>query len=500
MINNFTIAHRHRGYDRYTVFSYFGCVMSFVFLFPLVGCSDYTLQESEKYPSGANPIIEVSPKTLYFDIDEPGTTEIQNFQISNVGDSILEISEMAIVGDEPFSITNVSGLQYLEPFQEIDVAVTYAPNEVGKVHSGAVLVFSNDPYESGVEVTLGGMVKQPLLTAEPYILDLGITPIDEELTGVFTLKSVGDTPVTITSIDMSGGLFSFDESFSLPRTMAPGEEYNLEVSFASSAGGLFSEDITFDTKEPAFDVTTKIIAEAQEGLPIAVCDVDPPDIQPNGGSATWYGSDSYDEEGFSILYHTWTLISKPGGSTATIPSGGANRPNFMPDLAGEYTAELIVTNELGIVSAPCTTTLEAIPGQDLWVQMYWSNPGDDMDLHLLRGNGTLNSPDDCYYGNCQGGILDWGIPNDPSDNPSLDLDDINGTGPENINISNPEAGNFTVVVHDYPGNSFTPGNQVTVVIYAGGSMVWSATKTISGEDTETPFARIAWPSGTVTGL
>ena len=174
MINNFTIAHRHRGYDRYTVFSYFGCVMSFVFLFPLVGCSDYTLQESEKYPSGANPIIEVSPKTLYFDIDEPGTTEIQNFQISNVGDSILEISEMAIVGDEPFSITNVSGLQYLEPFQEIDVAVTYAPNEVGKVHSGAVLVFSNDPYESGVEVTLGGMVKQPLLTAEPYILDLGI--------------------------------------------------------------------------------------------------------------------------------------------------------------------------------------------------------------------------------------------------------------------------------------------------------------------------------------
>jgi hypothetical protein len=474
--------------------------MSFVFLFSLAGCSDYTLQEAEKYPSGATPIIEVSPKTLYFDIEEQGVPEVQNVQISNVGDSVLEISEMALVGDDPFSIINLSGLQYLEPLQEIDIAVTYAPNEVGKEHNGAVLIFSNDPYESGVEVTLGGMVKQPLLTVEPYILDLGMTPIYEELTGIFVLRSVGDTPVTINSINISGGLFSYDEDFYLPRTMNPGEEYSLEVSFSSSNGGLFSEDMIVDTEEPAFDVTTKIIAQAQEGTPIAVCSVDPPDIQPNGGSATWYGSDSYDDEGFSIVNHTWTLISKPGGSTTNMPSGGADRSNFMPDLAGEYTAQLIVTNELGIQSAPCTTMLEAVPGQDLWVQMYWSNPGDDMDLHLIRANGTLNSNDDCYYGNCQGGILDWGIPNDPSDNPSLDLDDINGTGPENINISNPETGSFKIVVHDYPGSNFTPGNQVTVVIYAGGSMVWSDTKTISGEGSATPFAEVAWPSGTVSGL
>jgi hypothetical protein len=327
-----------------------------------------------------------------------------------------------------------------------------------------------------------------------------MTPIYEELTGIFVLRSVGDTPVTINSINISGGLFSYDEDFYLPRTMNPGEEYSLEVSFSSSNGGLFSEDMIVDTEEPAFDVTTKIIAQAQEGTPIAVCSVDPPDIQPNGGSATWYGSDSYDDEGFSIVNHTWTLISKPGGSTTNMPSGGADRSNFMPDLAGEYTAQLIVTNELGIQSAPCTTMLEAVPGQDLWVQMYWSNPGDDMDLHLIRANGTLNSNDDCYYGNCQGGILDWGIPNDPSDNPSLDLDDINGTGPENINISNPETGSFKIVVHDYPGSNFTPGNQVTVVIYAGGSMVWSDTKTISGEGSATPFAEVAWPSGTVSGL
>jgi hypothetical protein len=465
-----------------------------------MACSDYTLQEAEKYPVGAVPIIDVTPKTLYFELAEQGTQEIQTFQISNEGDAVLEISEMALVGDDPFSITNISGLQHLEPEQEIDVAVTYSPNEVGKEHSGAVLVFSNDPNETGVEVTLGGTVKQPLLAVEPYILDMGITPIYEELTDVFVLKSVGDAPVTITSIYSSGLLFTYDENFYLPRTMNPGEEYDITVAFSSSSGGLFSEDIVFETAEPAFDITTKIIAQAQEGIPIAVCSVDPPDIQPNAGSATWYGSDSYDDEGFAIVNHTWTLIGKPGGSTASMPTGGADRTNFMPDLAGEYTAQLVVTNELGIQSEPCITTLEAIPGQDLWVQMYWTYAGDDMDLHLLRPGGVINTNDDCYYGNCQGGVLDWGTPNDPSDNPSLDLDDISGTGPENINISNPETGSFKVVVHDYPGSSYTSGNPVTVVIYVGGSMVWSDTRSIAGEDSFTPFAEIAWPSGTVTGL
>ena len=78
-------------------------------------------------------------------------------------------------------------------------------------------------------------------------------------------------------------------------------------------------------------------------------------------------------------------MSKPAGSQASMPFGSsANRSNFVADLAGDYVGQLIVTNEFGIESAPCQTTLVAVPGQDLWVQMSWTESGDDMDLTHLQ--------------------------------------------------------------------------------------------------------------------
>ena len=73
-----------------------------------------------------------------------------------------------------------------------------------------------------------------------------------------------------------------------------------------------------------------------------------------------------------------------------------------------------------------------------------------MDLHLLHPSATTwVSGLDCYYGNCTSIVLEWDTPG-PADNPRLDLDDVEGHGPENINIDDPVTGHeYLVGVHYY---------------------------------------------------
>jgi hypothetical protein len=232
-------------------------------------------------------------------------------------------------------------------------------------------------------------------------------------------------------------------------------------------------------------------------MPIAVCDVSPNPVEPPFETATWDGTASYDPEGHDIVDYSWALISAPSGSSVRMPTGtGPTRGGFEPDLAGDYIGQLVVTTDDGRSSPPCQVTLESIPAEDLWVEMFWTYSGDDMDLHLLAPGGSLDdSSTDCYFATCTRG-LSWGAAG-TADDPYLDLDDITRTGPENINIAAPQAGVYTVYVHDYPGSRYEGANDVTVRIYINGSKLYDETKSISGEDDYTPFADIDWATGRV---
>ena len=255
--------------------------------------------------------------------------------------------------------------------------------------------------------------------------------------------------------------------------------------------------VTNSAGVPSIPCTTTL--NVSPNRPVAECDVAPNPVRPLLDSADWIGEDSYDPDGLGLTYD-WSLIDQPPGSTATMPFGDANRLGFVPDLAGDYVGRLVVTSAAGVPSEPCIARLNAVPSENLWVEMFWTHSGDDMDLHLLAPGGTLRSDRDCYYSNCAYSSLDWGTVGDSSDDPALDLDDISGTGPENINIEAPEDGVFTVVVHDYPGSVYSGGNPVTVNIYLDGILEWTDTRSIDVEDSYTNFAEINTITGTVTGL
>lgn len=233
--------------------------------------------------------------------------------------------------------------------------------------------------------------------------------------------------------------------------------------------------------------------------PVALCSVDLAVGTRHAETPTWRGDASFDPSGGVISTYRWTLTDQPEGSVAELPDGAANLEDFVWDLAGTYVAELVVANEEGEESAPCSATFMAVPADDLWVEMFWTHDSDDMDLHVVAPGGSPDSfTSDCYFANCTGAGLDWGIRGESVDNPSLDLDDIPGTGPENTRIGTPADGTYTVVVHDYPTSVYSGLNTVTVNIYVGGALAWTDTRDIDGEDEYEDFATVSFPDGTVT--
>lgn len=186
--------------------------------------------------------------------------------------------------------------------------------------------------------------------------------------------------------------------------------------------------------------------------------------------ATMDGSESVDNDGVSKddLRYLWGFKTTPGGISLDIlddanragnpinndPSNRISRAAFQAKMKGVYTIRLIVINNKGISSVPAECIVEAVSDDDLAVKLLWDNKNADMDIHLIRPDGTYGDPTgDCYYWNCSpqysGERPDWGVVGETKDDPYLDLDNTTGMGPETLYVNKPANGTYKVTVHAY---------------------------------------------------
>ncbi|MSP56659.1 MAG: choice-of-anchor D domain-containing protein [Myxococcales bacterium] len=471
--------------------------------FPLLlaaGCGIDNGLNAKQDPDANQPVIDVSPESLSFADVEMGASATQLFTVTSVGTIDLDVTDIRLETQTAFSWASLDGkLPGALPVGEsADVTITYVRES--EVDFDTAWVDSNDAGNPSVSVLLYGGDVSPALELQPSSWDAGAIAAGDVVTGSINMVSTGGSPVVINDLSIVGDAeFTITSNDPLPITLAPGEESTVELAFSPSDIGTFSADLKVDADSPIGTLTAPLNGEGAGG-PIAVCSAIPSSVDAITGTTVFTGDASYDTGGRSLVSYIWTLISVPSGSVATLARGsGANR-DFTPDLAGTYTAQLVVTNDLGDSSEPCEASVDSVPTQDFWIEMYWTHSGDDMDLHLLRPAGTKETNGDCYYANCTGRGLEWGDTTVATDNPSLDLDDISATGPENINIDTPSAGDFTVGVHDYPGSVYNGVNDTTVNIYVGGALVWTDTRNINSEGYYEWFATVTWPGGIVTAL
>lgn len=218
------------------------------------------------------------------------------------------------------------------------------------------------------------------------------------------------------------------------------------------------------------------------------------------------GTNSIDPDG-TIERYEWNIVQKPTNSTARMnPSGTVAEPDLFLDLAGQYVIELKVFDDKGTESCgdQAIITIRATPDEDIHIQLVWDTPtdpdqndtvGTDLDLHFLHPNGNWNTqPFDVFWANPE---PTW-TTTPGLGNPSLDIDDTDGAGPENVNMNDPEAGlTYAVGVYYYADNGFGP-SYATVRIYIRGEQQFEYRDMyMPSAQTFWYVATIGWPSAQI---
>lgn len=454
-----------------------------------MGCAVVGQQD----PASGVPVLVVDPPQVDFGRVASGAFATREVGLENGGTASLEIQDLVLPETSAFSLESGAAPALVEPGGRWAIQVGYTPRS--ERDGDTLRVQSDDPGWPQVEVGLSGEGVFVPLALDPGVLDLGWVPVGATGSGLVWLQNETDQALTVSDVLVDGDP-AFSTAFPVPSTLEPGSRASVPVLFVPTVDAQVHASLWVDG--PDLEAPVVATLQATSLGPVASCWADPNPAWALYDLVTLRGDGSADLGGGTLVEWTWTLLARPEGSHATLPEGDANRPGFVADLAGTYQAALTVTNDGGLTSLPCTVDLEALPRQALWVELSWALPGDDLDLHLLRPGGTLWTSGDCHWQNCQERALDWGVTGDAVDDPSLDLDDVEGTGPENINIQAPEPGTFSIWVHDHPDSDVLQTNPAMVRVWLDGVLAWSGTVDLEGEDRFLAIADVDVATSTVT--
>ncbi len=520
-----------------------------------------------KTANGVPKIAVESEVDLGF-VKAPGTGT-NNFTIRNQGTANLVISQIdATALDDSFTLV-IDGAEYqttavitvnpqidLAPGDFKDVKVVYKGKD-DNARNGDIILHTNDPSLTaeggpgwkrvGVKVNSTG----PCLKVIPTDVVFGGSKVGGVAKQTVTLKSCGDEAVKITGLafdDKGAGNFAIDftsiaatggkaPSDAAPLTIDKNSQATFNVTYTPAAVATKNTD-----GSPVLDTATVVVtAPASPNTPVNVAlsgfgstgDCPTAVVQVLEGDAVvpqtvlhLDGGQSY-ATGAAIAKYKWTVTQPNGSVSKYTPTDSAKSVTFTPNVAGEYTFCLAVTDDQGKDScAPSCKLIKVLPDQAIHVELTWHTPGDsdesdegplkgsDLDLHFAHPYAATaldldkdGTPDpwfadqyDCFWYNCGSGkVLEWGS-YDPNidDNPHLDRDDTDGAGPENLNLTLPEGGKlYSVGVHYYDDHGYGPST-ATVRVYVYGLLQYEEAFGLNKKDLWY-VATIDWPSGTIEG-
>ncbi len=371
---------------------------------------------------------------------------------------------------------------------ELAVDVRYRPlNDTAR--DGEILIRSNDlttPSPDNAEVGLTSVPVSassdvPCLAVDSLARNLGQVPVGKLITDTIRVENCGSQPLLINSIRIKEN--SDDAEYELALgdwDLDNNGDVDQDIEIAPGDFDLFAVDYT-PTQEGTDQATIEVfsndpVTPAQEIVMLARGAVGAcPQASAVGsvkGSGTagrpsvgaapldyivLDGTPSTDEDGSLPLDPNnweWEVLSAPQDALVQLRDsdqapGDPRYKEVRVLLTGEYEFGLKVTDNQGFESCnQAVVKVSALPNEKLSIELTWTNPedpdesdddGSDVDLHLTKlGPGKwFESPYDVYFRNPNSGPGSensgiWG-----PESPSLDIDDVDGVGPETIQLNDP---------------------------------------------------------------
>ncbi len=453
----------------------------------------------------------VVPERVTFTRTAPGSTDYQLLEVSNVGFAPLVIDDVSISGDSEFSIAfpgvNPADLdldtdappESVDPNDSFFVRVFFEAVD-DEFRSAVLSIASNDPNRPNTVVAVTANSNAPCLELEESTVDFGLSSIGNTSRRTVTLRNCSDVADTvITAIEIEDDQ---EEVFNVVQSSLPGQlqDGNNAVLGPRSAVSFL---LGYSPVEERTDEATLVVRSNDAARPNLRADIvgqgsnfECPIAVARGrvrDTLAWQSDfipavpldeiefsadESFDPDGTNLSYE-WTLVDRPPSSGAFFtPNNTVASPNLFLDIAGRYVVELVVYDGHGLMACdPSQLIIEAAPDSDIHVELTWnvaaspSGTGVDMDLHYLHENGQwgMGSPWEIFFGNTS---EDWG--NDGT--VSLDIDDLTGAEPENINHNNPggSPGNprtYSAGVYYFSNSSGYPNADVMMRVYLSGQLV-----------------------------
>ncbi len=176
--------------------------------------------------SSVKPDISVDKNNLDFGNVKVGNSKVLSFKITNSG-------------NQPYSITNITGAQppytisgptsgSLDPGKSITVQVTFQPTQVGNFT--AQLDIQTDVAGLSQTINLSGNGVAPLMSVNTTVLDFGTQLITGTKDLNITITNNGNSDITSLSYTLNGTAFSIPVSATAPIT--PGGSKTVTVRFS----------------------------------------------------------------------------------------------------------------------------------------------------------------------------------------------------------------------------------------------------------------------------